>query len=92
MQGRSQAPDGTRHFGLVVDDKEATRRALAATGAKVFPGHRLDFVDPDGNRVEIVQYDQIQFTKSAEVLRGMGLELGKTGGALAELREKGLAT
>ncbi len=92
MQGRSQPPDGTRHFGLVVDDKEATRQALAATGAKVVPGHRLDFLDPDGNRVEIVQYDQIQFTKSAEVLRGMGLELGKTGIALAELREKGLAS
>jgi lactoylglutathione lyase len=92
MQGRSQPPDGTRHFGLVVDDKKATRQALAATSAKVVPGHRLDFLDPDGNRVEIVQYDQIQFTKSAEVLRGMGLELGKTGTALAELREKGLAT
>ena len=92
MQGRSQPPDGTRHFGLVVDDKEATRQALAATSAKVVPGHRLDFLDPDGNRVEIVQYDQIQFTKSAEVLHGMGLELGKTGTALAELREKGLAT
>jgi catechol 2,3-dioxygenase-like lactoylglutathione lyase family enzyme len=92
MQGRSQPADGTRHFGLVVDDKEATRQALAATSAKVVPGHRLDFLDPDGNRVEIVQYDQIQFTKSTEVLRGMGLELGKTGTALAELREKGLAT
>jgi catechol 2,3-dioxygenase-like lactoylglutathione lyase family enzyme len=90
MQGRSQAPDGARHFGLVVDDKEATRRALAEAGAEIFPGRRLDFLDPDGNRVEIVQYDQIQFTKSPEVLRGMGLELGKTNEALAELREKGL--
>jgi lactoylglutathione lyase len=91
MQGRSQPPDGARHFGLVVDDKEATRRALAEAGAEIFPGRRLDFLDPDGNRVEIVQYDQIQFTKSPEVLRGMGLELGKTNEALAELREKGLA-
>jgi lactoylglutathione lyase len=91
MQGRSQPPDGARHFGLVVDDKEAARRAIAATGAEIFPGRRLDFLDPDGNRVEIVQYDQIQFTKTGEVLRGMGLELGKTDEALAELREKGLA-
>jgi catechol 2,3-dioxygenase-like lactoylglutathione lyase family enzyme len=91
MQGRSQPPDGARHFGLVVDDKEATRRALAEAGAEIVPGRRLDFLDPDGNRVEIVQYDQIQFTKSPEVLRGMGLELGKTNEALAELREKGLA-
>jgi lactoylglutathione lyase len=91
MQGRPQAPDRTRHFGLVVDDKEATRRALTGIGTDILPGRRLDFLDPDGNRVEIVQYDQIQFTKSAEVLRGMELELGKSDDALAELRAKGLA-
>ena len=91
MQGRSQGSDGARHFGLVVDDKEAARRAIAATGTEIIAGRRLDFLDPDGNRVEIVQYDQIQFTKTPEVLRGMGLELGKTDEALAELREKGLA-
>ena len=91
MQGRTQARDGARHFGLVVDDREAARRALAEAGVEVIPGRRLDFLDPDGNRVEIVQYDQIQFTKSDEILRGMGLELGKTDAALAELREKGLA-
>jgi catechol 2,3-dioxygenase-like lactoylglutathione lyase family enzyme len=91
MQGRSRGPDGARHFGLVVDDKEAARRALATAGVEVIPGRRLDFLDPDGNRVEIVQYDQIQFTKTAEILRGMGLELGKTDEALAELREKDLA-
>ncbi len=80
------------HFGLVVEDKEAVRRALGDAGVEILPGHRLDFRDPSGNRVQVVQYDQIQFTKSAEVLRGMGLELGKTGTALAELREKGLAS
>jgi lactoylglutathione lyase len=89
--GPTGAPDATRHFGLVVDDKEATRVALLAAGAEVLPGRRLDFLDPDGNRVEIVQYDQIQFTKTDAVLAGMGLELGKTDAALAELREKGLA-
>ena len=91
MQGRAQPPDGARHVGLVVDDKEETRRALAAVGAEVLPGRRLDFLDPDGNRIEIVQYDEIQFTKSPEVLHGMGLELEKTNSALAELRDKGLA-
>jgi len=91
MQGRRQAPDRSRHFGLVVDDKEATRQGLTGIGADILPGRRLDFLDPDGNRVEIVQYDQIQFTKSAEVLRGMELELGKSDDALAELRAKGLA-
>jgi catechol 2,3-dioxygenase-like lactoylglutathione lyase family enzyme len=91
MQGRQQAPDRSRHFGLVVDDKEATRQALTTTGADILPGRRLDFLDPDGNRVEIVQYDQIQFTKTDQILRGMGLELSKTNDALAELRAKGLA-
>jgi lactoylglutathione lyase len=91
MQGRSQPADGARHLGLVVDDKEAVRTALAAAGVTPFPGHRLDFLDPDGNRIEVVQYDQIQFSKSAEVMRGMGLQLGKTEKAVAELREKGLA-
>jgi catechol 2,3-dioxygenase-like lactoylglutathione lyase family enzyme len=91
MQGRSQPPDRARHFGLVVDDKEATRRALEAAGAEILPGRRLDFLDPFGNRVEIVQYDQIQFTKADRVLRGMGLELGKSDAAVAELRAKGLA-
>src|SRR4051794_4714923 len=91
MQGRSGPPDATRHFGLVVDDKEAVRASLVAAGADVLPGRRLDFLDPDGNRVEIVQYDQIQFTKPPHVLRGMGLDLGKSDEALAELREKGLA-
>ena len=91
MQGRSQPPDRARHFGLVVDDKEAARRALEEAGVEILPGRRLDFLDPFGNRVEIVQYDQIQFTKAERVLRGMGLELGKTEAALAELRAKGLA-
>ena len=78
------------HFGLVVDDKERTRRVLAEHGIEILPGHRLDFRDPSGNRVQIVQYDQIQFTKDERVLQGMELELAKTDAALAELREKGL--
>jgi catechol 2,3-dioxygenase-like lactoylglutathione lyase family enzyme len=89
--GRSQEPDRARHFGLVVDDKEAARRALEAAGVEVHPGRSLDFLDPWGNNVQIVQYDEVQFTKTEAILRGMGLELGKTESALAELREKGLA-
>jgi lactoylglutathione lyase len=90
MQGDPQQPDGARHVGLVVDDKEAVRQRLLEAGVEPLPGRRLDFLDPDGNRIEIVQYDQVQFTKTAEVLRGMQLELRKTDEALAELREKGL--
>ena len=79
------------HFGLVVDDKEEARRALEKAGAELPPSRFLDFRDPSGNLVQIVQYDQIQFTKPDRVLAGMGLELGKSEQALAELREEGLA-
>jgi catechol 2,3-dioxygenase-like lactoylglutathione lyase family enzyme len=79
------------HFGLVVDDKEAVRRALEETGAEVLPGRFFDVRDPSGNRVQIVQYDEIQFTKADRILTGMGLELGKSERALDELRAQGLA-
>jgi lactoylglutathione lyase len=79
------------HFGLVVDDKQAARLALEEAGAEVLPGRFLDFRDPSGNRIQVVQYDQIQFTKTERVLDGMELELGKSEEALAELRAKGLA-
>jgi len=91
MEGRTGPADRARHFGLVVEDKEAAREALEAAGVEIRPGRRLDFHDPWGNTVEVVQYDQVQFTKSDRVLRGMGLELGKTPEALAELQEKSLA-
>ncbi len=91
MEGRSGGPDRARHFGLVVDDKEATRRALESAGVEIRPGRGLDFLDPWGNFVQVVQYDEVQFTKAERVLRGMGLELGKTKAALAELRAKDLA-
>jgi lactoylglutathione lyase len=91
-EGRRQQRDEARHFGLVVDDKPATRAALEAAGAQILPGHRLDFVDPWGNHVQVVDYREIQFTKTPEILRGMNVgELPKTEGALGELREKGLA-
>jgi len=90
-QGRTQPPDAHRHFGLVVDDKEAARRALQEVGVEVPGSGRLDFRDPWGNHVEVVDYREIQFTKSESVLRGMGLEgLEKNDAALAELRAKGL--
>jgi lactoylglutathione lyase len=90
-EGRTQVPDGHRHLGLVVDDKEATRRALEEAGAEILPGRGLDFRDPWGNRIQVVDYRDVQFSKAEEVLRGMGLEgLEKSERALAELREKGL--
>lgn len=89
--GRTQPPDRHRHFGLVVDDKEATRRALEEAGADILPGGGLDFRDPWGNHVQVVEYSEIQFTKAPEVLRGLGLDgLEKSPEALAELRAKGI--
>jgi catechol 2,3-dioxygenase-like lactoylglutathione lyase family enzyme len=84
-------PDGARHFGLVVDDRTEVRRRLEEAGADILPGRGLDFRDPWGNRVQVVEYGDIQFTKAPNVLRGMGLDgLDKTPQALTELREKGL--
>jgi predicted enzyme related to lactoylglutathione lyase len=92
QKGRSQPFDDGRHFGLVVDDKETARRALIDAGVEILPGPFLDFRDPWGNRIEIVGYDNIQFTKAPNVLRGMGLEhLTKNEKAIKELAEKGMA-
>ncbi|MCW3013730.1 MAG: extradiol dioxygenase [Solirubrobacterales bacterium] len=89
---REQSRDDDRHFGLVVDDKESVRRALARAGAEIVPTRGLRFVDPWGNNVEVVQYDEIQFSKTDAVLRGAGLaHLEKTEAARKELRDKGLA-
>jgi lactoylglutathione lyase len=90
-RGRSQPPDTDRHFGLVVDDKEALRAELEAAGVHVSNPPSLDFRDPWGNHVQAVDYREIQFTKAPEVLGGMGLELEKSEQAKAELRQKGLA-
>ena len=91
-EGRFGPPDSSRHFGLVVDDKEAVREALAGSGAEIMPGRGLNFRDPWGNFVQVVDYRDVQFTKPDSVLRGMGLsDLEKRESALAELRDKGLA-
>jgi lactoylglutathione lyase len=90
-EGRAQEPDPDRHFGLVVDDKEAVRAALEAAGADIVPSRGLDFRDPWGNLVQVVEYGDVQFTKTPGVLRAMGLDgLGKTDAALSELRAKGV--
>jgi lactoylglutathione lyase len=91
QKGRRQTADEGRHFGLVVDDKEAARKALKAAGIAVLDGPFLDFRDPWGNRLEIVGYDNIQFTKAPNVLRGMGLtHLAKNDKAKKELAAKGM--
>ena len=89
--GRTQPRDADRHFGLVVDDRAPLRKALEQAGAEVLPGRGLDFIDPWGNHIQVVEYRDIQFTKAPEVLAAMGLEdLGKREGALQELADKGI--
>jgi len=90
--GRRQPWDEHRHVGLVVDDKDAVRAALAEAGVEVLPGRGLDFLDPWGNRIEVVDYRDIQFTKAPWVLQGMGLgEIEKGPAAVAELEQKSIA-
>jgi len=91
-EGRRQPPDDGRHFGLVVEDRDAVRAAAAETGIAVERGRGLHIRDPWGNFLEIVDYRDIQFTKAPPVLAGMGLSgLEKRPAALRELAEKGLA-
>ena len=96
-QGRTQPPDQARHFGLVVDDKEAVRERLKelgviTSGRAVCSGTSLDFWDPWGNQIQVVDYRDIQFTKTDAMLEAQGLEgLEKSERALQELRAKGVA-
>jgi extradiol dioxygenase family protein len=84
-------PDRGRHVGLVVDDKEALRGALADAGFDVAPSGSLRVRDPSGNQLEIVDYREVQFAKTEAVLKGMGISgLEKSGQARAEMRAKGL--
>lgn len=90
-EGPTAGIDRDRHVGLVVDDKEKVRRRLKPAGAKVIPGRSVEFRDPWGNRIQIVPYPTIQFTKEPAVLSGMGCgDLRKTPAALRELARKGL--
>jgi catechol 2,3-dioxygenase-like lactoylglutathione lyase family enzyme len=90
--GRRQPQDDGRHFGLVVSDEEVVRSSLKEHGIEILPGRFLDFLDPWGNRIEIVGYTEIQFTKAPHVLRGMGLEnLQKSDAAIQELKDKGMS-
>ncbi|HEX6115261.1 MAG TPA: VOC family protein [Geminicoccaceae bacterium] len=89
--GRTQPADEHRHFGLVVDDRAPLRQALEDLGVEILPGRGLDFVDPWGNRIQVVEYQDIQFTKAPEVLDAMALgDLDKSEDALQELANKGI--
>ncbi len=89
--GRRQPTDSDRHFGLVVDDREGLRARLEAAGVELVDEKRLDFLDPWGNRIEIVPYQDIQFLKDRAVLQALGADAQrKTDAAREELRNKGI--
>jgi lactoylglutathione lyase len=88
---RTQQRDVHRHVGIVVDDKEAVRDAAVAAGIEVSPPPALDVHDPWGNLLQVVDYREIQFTKTPDVLASMRLDgLEKSEAARAELRAKGI--
>jgi lactoylglutathione lyase len=86
--------DVDRHFGLVVDDKEAVRAAASEAGFEVLPSRRggLELRDPWGNRIQIVAYSEVQFERTDGVKRALGIEdLQKTDAARAEITRRRLA-
>jgi len=90
-EGRRQAPDDDRHFGLVVDSLDLARVALEAAGVQILGGRGLDFRDPWGNHVQVVEYADIQFIKSGGALAAVGLaDLEKSEAALREIEERDL--
>lgn len=90
-EGGPETPDRARHVGLVVDDKEALRAILLEEGHEVAASGRLRVRDPSGNLLEIVDYRDVQFSKTPSVLQAMGLDgVRKNEGALDELRAKGI--
>ncbi len=91
-KGRDQPRDDERHFGLVVDSKETVAVRLQELGIEIVSDRFLDFMDPWGNRIEIIGYPGIQFTKADHILSGMGLvAMEKTPEAVEELSKKGMA-
>jgi catechol 2,3-dioxygenase-like lactoylglutathione lyase family enzyme len=93
MQGRAQPADDERHFGLVVDDVAAAREAVGGEGLAIVgdTGQSFDFLDPWGNRFQVVGYCDIQFERTAGVRRKLGIEqLAKTSEAQRQISERGL--
>jgi catechol 2,3-dioxygenase-like lactoylglutathione lyase family enzyme len=91
METKTPHQDRQRHFGLVVDDRAHVRELAQAAGARMVDGPFLDFIDPWGNRIEVVAYSDIQFSKAPHVLRGMQFDGEKSEKANKELAEKGMA-
>jgi catechol 2,3-dioxygenase-like lactoylglutathione lyase family enzyme len=93
-EGRTQPRDDDRHFGLVVDDGAKVRSALAEEGVDVIEsggGSGFDFYDPWGNRIQVVEYGDIQFERTTGVKRKLGIEgLPKSESARRQIEDRGL--
>jgi predicted enzyme related to lactoylglutathione lyase len=93
-EGRTQEPDGDRHFGLVVDDVDAARAAVEREGLELLGGRRgqsFDFRDPWGNRFQVVDYRNIQFERTDGVRHKLGIAgVEKTAAAQREISDRGL--
>ncbi len=89
--GRATSSAEKRHLGFVVDDRSRVVELAKAAGARFVDGPFLDFLDPWGNRIEVIEYSNIQFTKAPNIMRGMGLALAKNDKAKKELADKGMA-
>jgi catechol 2,3-dioxygenase-like lactoylglutathione lyase family enzyme len=93
-EGRTQPRDDDRHFGLVVDDGAKVRSALAEEGVDVIEsggGSGFDFYDPWGNRIQVVEYGDIQFERTTGVRRKLGIEgLPKSESARRQIEDRGL--
>ena len=90
MKSETPHRDEHRHFGLVVDDRSKVRELARAAGAEVPESWALDFIDPWGNFIQVIEYRDIQFSKTDAVQRGMGVTLDKTDKAQKELAGKGM--
>ena len=82
-------------MGVILGSWSTTKMPSAGRwpmrGSKRCPVRFSTSLDPWGNRIEIVGYDNVQFTKAPNVLRGMGLtNLSKNKQAIRELAAKGM--
>jgi catechol 2,3-dioxygenase-like lactoylglutathione lyase family enzyme len=89
-RGPDYKPDA--HFGLVVSNRARAKALVVAAGGELVRGTFLDFYDPWRNRIEVVDYADVQFSKTPAVLRGMDLHVSKSPNAVSELRRKGLSS
>ena len=70
--------DSIRHFGLVVDDRTNVLALAQKAGAKI--SHKtpfMEFTDPWGNLIQIIDYKDVEFKKDPKILNKMGLKLSK---------------